>query len=659
MTTDHRASEVTTHDWLYQPVKFWGSLGLSLVMSTTLTWATLYSSSPASAQANLDATLSDQQATPEVPPVPSGLNVIYVDATNGSDTNGNGSQQAPYRTLTYVTEIAPSGTIIQLLPGLYSEASGEVFPLKLKAGQILRGEEATLGEGILISGGGTYISPTLARQNVTMLADSGSEIRGVSMRNEGRRGYALWLESTAPKVYNNSFVGSIHDGIFLTGEANAWIEGNRFYQNGANGISVLGTSAPTIVNNLFQETGFGITVDKQSSPLIQDNRILQNRTGVIVGGDARPRLRGNQISQNLQTGLTAITRGIPDLGTANDPGNNVFQGNGDLDINNSTRGGVIVAFGNQLSGGTQGQVDVSGQAIIPAVATSAPNAVADGSLTLPATPAAPPTPAPDLAQASEPAPTLDLTPSAPVQPIAPTNAPAPTLDLAPSAPVQPTEPIAQSAETVPSPAETPADTVAVTGVPPLTTPDPQPATPSTTDSTSTAPNVPVSENDAEFRTVPFTPDAAPAQPIAQATPPVVKTPAPDLVPQPVANPLVSSEAQPVLDITTLLPPPGVRQLQAQSPEPTPTPSAGAPVDSTTGDGPIANTSGAQFRILVTPTPNNDLQKLQSLIPGAVATVFNGRDVLEAGLYDSRSTAQAVLDQLLDAGFEAIAEMIFP
>jgi hypothetical protein len=33
-------------------------------------------------------------------------------------------------------------------------------------------------------------------------------------------------------------------------------------------------------------------------------------------------------------------------------------------------------------------------------------------------------------------------------------------------------------------------------------------------------------------------------------------------------------------------------------------------------------------------------------------------VLQAGLYDSRSQAQSVLDQLLDAGFEAVAEMIF-
>jgi hypothetical protein len=62
--------------------------------------------------------------------------------------------------------------------------------------------------------------------------------------------------------------------------------------------------------------------------------------------------------------------------------------------------------------------------------------------------------------------------------------------------------------------------------------------------------------------------------------------------------------------------------------------------------------------LVTPKSDTDLQKLQQVVPNATATVFNGRNVLQAGLYDNRSTAQSVLDQLLDAGFDAVAEMIF-
>lgn len=69
-------------------------------------------------------------------------------------------------------------------------------------------------------------------------------------------------------------------------------------------------------------------------------------------------------------------------------------------------------------------------------------------------------------------------------------------------------------------------------------------------------------------------------------------------------------------------------------------------------------TATQFRVLVTPKSSDDLNRLRQLIPEAVETVFNGRTVLQAGLYDSRSQAQSVLDRLLDAGFEAVAEMIF-
>ncbi len=69
-------------------------------------------------------------------------------------------------------------------------------------------------------------------------------------------------------------------------------------------------------------------------------------------------------------------------------------------------------------------------------------------------------------------------------------------------------------------------------------------------------------------------------------------------------------------------------------------------------------TAAQFRVLVTPNGEADLTQLQEIVPEAVETSFNGRNVFQAGLYESRSAAQAVLDQLLDAGFDAVAEMIF-
>jgi parallel beta-helix repeat protein len=565
-------------------------LASSLLLGTTLLLTAKLD--PGWAQTSLDTGITGEQTLPQAPPLPDNRPAIFVDAANGSDTRGDGSRNNPFKTITYAIQRAEAGSVIQLFPGVYSEESGETFPIRLKAGLTLRGDESTLGEGYLITGGGTYMSPTLGRQNVALLAETGAEVRGITLRNQGRRGYALWVESASPRILNNSFVGSIHDGIFIAGASNPWVEGNRFYKNGANGISVLGTSQPTIVNNLFQETGFGLTIDQRSAPVVRNNRILQNRTGVVVGGSSRPILRNNLIAQNLETGLTAITNAQPDLGTATDPGNNIFEGNGQYDINNATRGLRLNANGNQLRGQVKGDLDLSGQTTVAALPDSAPRPIAPGTLALPSAPAQPATP-------RDPRPAAETPSTLPVLTVPQSTAPVP-----------PSPPQGSGGRILPDPSS------------PQATPQPQPP-------------------GEQFVAVPFTPDGSttPAQPA-------------DPVPRPPSAPLT--------DITTLLPPPARRSsagIPATPSAPTTTPVA-PPVVAVGNDSVSPTRTATQFRVLVTPKSSDDLNRLRQLIPDAVETVFNGRTVLQAGLYDSRSQAQSVLDQLLDAGFEAVAEMIF-
>jgi parallel beta-helix repeat protein len=568
-------------------------LATSLMLGTTLLLTAKLD--PGWAQTSLDTGITGEQTLPQAPPLPDNRPAIFVDAANGSDTRGDGSRNNPFKTITYAIQRAEAGSVIQLFPGVYSEESGETFPIRLKAGLTLRGDESTLGEGYLITGGGTYMSPTLGRQNVALLAETGAEVRGITLRNQGRRGYALWVESASPRILNNSFVGSIHDGIFIAGAANPWVEGNRFYKNGANGISVLGTSQPTIVNNLFQETGFGLTIDQRSAPVVRNNRILQNRTGVIVGGSSRPILRNNLIAQNLETGLTAITTAQPDLGTATDPGNNIFEGNGQYDINNATRGLRLNANGNQLRGQVKGDLDLSGQTTVAALPDSAPRSIAPGTLALPSAPAQPATP-------RDPRPAAETPSTLPVVTVPQSTDPSPVASLSGS-----------GGRVLPNVPAQPADT------------QPQAQ---------------------EFVAVPFTPDGstAPAQPVG---------PAP-------AAPVPRPPSAPLTDITTLLPPPARRSsagIPATPSAPTTTPVA-PPVVAVGNDSVSPTRTATQFRVLVTPKSSDDLNRLRQLIPEAVETVFNGRTVLQAGLYDSRSQAQSVLDRLLDAGFEAVAEMIF-
>ncbi|MEG4226984.1 DUF1565 domain-containing protein [Microcoleus sp. N9_B2] len=291
----------------------------------------------------------------------SDINILYVSSTGGSDTGGNGSDQAPFKTLTYALSVAPPKTAILLAPGTYSEQTGEKFPLMLRPSVTVQGNPNTRGQNIVIKGGGYFISPTSAGQNIAILGADGAGLSGVTVTNTNYRGYALWIESSSPTVVNNTFSGSTHDGISVVGTSRPTIGGNVFSKNGANGITIFGSSQPEVRDNVFENTGFGVNVAQNAKPLLIGNKITRNKDGVVVQADARPVLRNNYIESNRRDGIVAISRSLPDLGTAAEPGGNVIRNNGQYDVNNAAKGQVIPAYGNQLlSSRTTGSVDVAG-----------------------------------------------------------------------------------------------------------------------------------------------------------------------------------------------------------------------------------------------------------------------------------------------------------
>ncbi|MEG4080083.1 MULTISPECIES: DUF1565 domain-containing protein [unclassified Microcoleus] len=300
------------------------------------------------------------------------INILYVSSTGGSDTGGNGSDQAPFKTLTYALSVAPPKTAILLAPGTYSEQTGEKFPLMLRPSVTVQGNPNTRGQNILIKGGGYFISPTSAGQNIAILAADGAGLSGVTVTNTNYRGYALWIESSSPTVVNNTFSGSTHDGISVVGTSRPTIGGNVFSKNGANGITIFGSSQPEVRDNVFENTGFGVNVAQNASPLLIGNKITRNKDGVVVQANARPVLRNNYIESNRRDGIVAIASSLPDLGTAAEPGGNVIRNNGQYDVNNAAKGQVIPAYGNQLSSSrTTGSVDVAGTFTPPPMGGSA------------------------------------------------------------------------------------------------------------------------------------------------------------------------------------------------------------------------------------------------------------------------------------------------
>ncbi|MEG4012940.1 DUF1565 domain-containing protein [Microcoleus sp. S1D4] len=297
----------------------------------------------------------------------SDINILYVSSSGGSDTGGNGSDRSPFKTLTYALSVAPPKTAILLAPGTYSAQSGEKFPLMLRPSVTVQGNPNTRGQNIVIKGGGEFLSPTSAGQNIAILGADGAGLSGVTVTNTNYRGYALWIESSSPTVVNNTFSGSTHDGISVVGTGRPTIGGNVFSKNGANGITIFGSSRPEVRDNVFEDTGFGVNVAQNASPLLIGNKITRNKDGVVVQADARPVLRNNYIESNKRDGIVAIARALPDLGTAAEPGGNVIRNNGQYDVNNAAKGQVIPAYGNQLlSNRTTGSVAVAGTFSPPA-----------------------------------------------------------------------------------------------------------------------------------------------------------------------------------------------------------------------------------------------------------------------------------------------------
>ncbi|MCS7031367.1 MAG: DUF1565 domain-containing protein [Gloeomargarita sp. SKYG116] len=285
--------------------------------------------------------------------------VLYVHPTSGQDTHNGQTPQTAFKTITRALQFAEPGTLIQLAPGKYSAETGEKFPIQLKPGVILRGNEATRGEGIVIEGGGQFVSRLFARQNATILASENSVILGVTVTNRNVRGTAIWVESTNPFIRNCTFTDNHREGVFVTGEGMPRIEDNLFVRNGGNGVSFTRAAKGEVRRNWFIQTGFGLAIGGVASPLVADNRIEYNVDGLVISDVARPILRGNRIAFNRRTGMVVIAGAQPDLGNSASPGNNTFHSNGNHDLQNATRNVVLTSVGNRLDmNKVNGQVQV-------------------------------------------------------------------------------------------------------------------------------------------------------------------------------------------------------------------------------------------------------------------------------------------------------------
>jgi parallel beta-helix repeat protein len=272
---------------------------------------------------------------------------LYVNPAIGNDAAG-GTQAAPFKTISRALKQAKLGDRIQLVPGTYSTASGEVFPLAIPTGVTVIGNEATKGAGIVMNGGGSYASKTFAGQNITLRMETNAQLRGVTITNPMTRGTGVWIESTNPVIINCTFTNCKREGIFATGNASPAVYDNVATRNDANGFSIVRNAKGEWRRNICRNTGFGFSIGDQAAPLLAENQIFENRSGIVLGQECRPVLRSNVVERNTSEGLTIIDRALPDLGKGQDPGGNIFRGNTEFDINNATATRLL-CVGNQIN----------------------------------------------------------------------------------------------------------------------------------------------------------------------------------------------------------------------------------------------------------------------------------------------------------------------
>ncbi len=366
---------------------------------------------------------------------------IYVNPESGND-NANGSQQAPLKTITKALERANAGITIQLADGNYNTTSGEKFPLNIPGGVTITGNEAKKGSGIVIEGSGEYLSRFFARQNVTILMNSGAELRGVTVTNPATRGTGVWIELTTPLVANCTFTKCKREGIFVSGDANPIVRDNICTENAANGIAIAKNGRGDIRNNSCFKTGFGIVVSDTASPRLTDNKIYENRSGFIISNDARPILRTNVCERNVQDGMTVIANALPDIGSTNSPGGNIFRNNGQFDIQN-VGSNKLVSVGNQIDPAKcKGEIEFVGNQAPNPVPTPTPTPVPTPVPIPVPTPTPPPVPAPQPEPEPEPVPSpvpIPVPPPTPPTPVPPPTPPTPVPSPVPI-PVPPPSP---------------------------------------------------------------------------------------------------------------------------------------------------------------------------------------------------------------------------
>ena len=217
----------------------------------------------------------------------------FVNSAKGVDTNTGNSCQ-PFKTISKALAVATTGQRIQVAPGTYGDANGEVFPLMIPDGVILIGDETNKGAGgkpTRVIGGGQATFYAAGFIGATIEPGTGSTIAGFTITNNDSSGISFPMAlvirtGSTVTVRNNTLTDSISHVLYVTGgTTNHVIAGNHIVNNVSGlGIGFIGGGVGSKVeNNVITGNLYGVEYDTPGGDL---------------GGGAASSAGGNVISCN-------------------------------------------------------------------------------------------------------------------------------------------------------------------------------------------------------------------------------------------------------------------------------------------------------------------------------------------------------------------------
>jgi uncharacterized repeat protein (TIGR01451 family) len=274
----------------------------------------------------------------------------YVDAINGSNTTGDGTEDWPWQTISFaLSQVTGPDAEIHVAPGTYNETLGESFPIVMEptVNLIGAGREDTIISGnntdhvIHFAGTGFYTETTVIRGFKITNGNNGVLVSGrtgtasspliednwITGNSIGIRNYAASKQKVSSIIRNNLINYNTNRGIDLyTGyngtRLTSIISGNEISNNNAQGI-------------YCYSQGSGSSGDSGNShcnPTITDNLIANNGNSgfycnTYYAGECKTLMTNNRFIENGSWGISRQHAGTYLMTNSSTFVNNIFVGN--------------------------------------------------------------------------------------------------------------------------------------------------------------------------------------------------------------------------------------------------------------------------------------------------------------------------------------------